>query len=69
MLKNKIHPCESEDLIGFIKQFMNWAVTPLTSREMLLQRATEREMILKAQQRSHNKKKKGGIISGEVIFI
>lgn len=68
MLKNKIHPYESEDLIGFIKQFMNWAVTPLTSREML-QRATEREMILKAQQRSHNKKKKGGIISGEVIFI
>ena len=35
LLKNKIHPRTFEDLIGFIKPFMNKAASPPTSREML----------------------------------
>lgn len=33
-LEKKIRPSKSEDLIGLIKWFMNWAASPLTSREI-----------------------------------
>lgn len=35
VLKNKIQPSEFEDLIGFIKQFMIWAVSHLATRMVL----------------------------------
>lgn len=34
-LKNKIQPSEFENLIGFLKQVMNPAASPLASRELL----------------------------------
>ena len=48
MLKNKIQLNKFEDLMGFSKQFMNWAALHLASRKEL-QRATERERFLKAE--------------------
>lgn len=56
MLKNKIHPSNCGELMGFIKQFINRAAYLLASREMP-QRATERERFSKAEQGSHKKKK------------
>ena len=35
LLKQKIQPSEFEDLIGFIKQFMNQAVSHLATRKAL----------------------------------
>lgn len=35
LLENKIHPSKFEDLVGFIKLFMNCATSPLASTGML----------------------------------
>lgn len=35
VLKNKIHSTEFEALVDFLKQFRNWAASPVASTEML----------------------------------
>ena len=35
LVKNQIQPSKFEDLIGFIKQFINWAASHLATRRVL----------------------------------
>lgn len=60
VLKNKIQPSKFEDLIDFIKQFMNWAASLLASRDALrsctkwkvcIGRRMGKEVIIKRKER------------------